>query len=1156
MSSDSIREPTDQQRRAITATERNAVVVAGAGTGKTFVLVRRFVSLLEANPDWPIGAVVAITFTNRAADEMRARVRAEFEQRRRTAEDHAARRRWSELLAQIEAARITTIHGLCSEIVRANAAVAGVDPAFEVLDAAQAAILRADAVDLALAEVNQDATLSLEDGAAVVEVIGRYNEQDIRKALKDARLLSVDIPRARDLDTLREEWELQALNLFASPHVPMLDLDIPDGNDKLADIARQAVSDLARFNDRDYKSDERFAALRALLDIKINVGSKNFWPDLAQAKEDLDTVRIDAKALMNRIGASPDEQDIDAAVLLTGWIILLQRTRAAYSRLKQTRAALDYDDLERYAAQILNHKAAATRYVGAEFRHVMVDEFQDTNEQQWDIVKRIAPPEHRGALFIVGDPKQSIYGFRGADVTVFGRAQHEIELWGGDVLYLTESFRTHKPLIESLNQLFTTALKAPPEAREQAVYVEFDESQHLQSRRNDTPESKYLATYFVPAGGERKNLIVREARAVARKIKSLVRGQDRLVFDTRTGSYRKPEYGDIALMLRKFTNVSAFERALNDEGIPYITLGGQGFYGRREVKDLLSALRALHNPADELALASALHSPLFAVSDVDLLILRQPRTVDGEDERRVLPLYDALIAEAAERSAESSEYDPLVFSADVLMRLAPLVGRAPVEVLLQKLIHATGYMATLAGLPDGQQMRANVEKLIDRARETGITALNQFVRYLNDMTESESKEGGVALQADNAVRLTTIHSSKGLEYPIVWIADACSTRQDGAKGLLNFSGELGCKLPLADQRTHPHKGKDDKLHPYVFERNNMLAAERSDAESLRLLYVAATRAQDALFVSGISDGKDIKGWLGLMGQHFEPEELLPPISAPNEKAGPVAQLFATEALDFPLAHTLPAAPPPSKLHLSASDIKALGGYFSGPEDRKKAFNRRLRHRIFDETSEPIELLTYSDATDGVGGRRFGTLVHDALRFGYDTLLETDRPKVEALLEAMAWELGITQRNDVEIAVDNARSLLTRYRKSALAREIDQAQAVYRELPFVYQRDGHVIHGYIDLLYRDAQGEWTVVDYKTDGVKSDRASQEHHAKIYCLQLAVYAEAVAAQTGQIPRALLVYLKHPDRPIEFNNAMLAAELEKVPLYKLIEMLNAETG
>src|SRR5690606_28392905 len=197
------------------------------------------------------------------------------------------RRRWSELLAQIEAARITTIHGLCSEIVRANAAVAEVDPAFEVLEPAQAAILRADAVNLALAEAVKPDALSTEEAALAGDVVARYSEQEIRDALNAAHLLNAAIPPARDLDALREEWEAYALNQFESPYVPLLDLDIPSGDDRLADAARQAVHDLAQFNRRDNSIDERLEALRCLKSIKINVGSKSFWPDIAGAKGDL-----------------------------------------------------------------------------------------------------------------------------------------------------------------------------------------------------------------------------------------------------------------------------------------------------------------------------------------------------------------------------------------------------------------------------------------------------------------------------------------------------------------------------------------------------------------------------------------------------------------------------------------------------------------------------------------------------------------------------------------------------------------------------------------------------------------------------------------------------------------------------------------------------
>lgn len=1160
MSSEAVREPTTQQRQAITATERNTVVVAGAGTGKTFVLVRRFVALLEDNPDWPIGAVVAITFTNRAADEMRARVRAEFEQRRSSATDDVSRRRWNDLLAQIEAARITTIHGLCSEIVRANAAIAKVDPAFEVLDEAQAVMLRTDAVHLALAEAVQPGGLSWEDAAAAANVIMQYNEQEIRDTLKDAHLLSLTIPPARDLNALCDEWEAELHKRCASAFVPMPDFDPPDNEDLMAVKARAALADLVRFK-QSSNAQERLDALRDLSKINLQGGSTKLWPEGKDAKETLKQVRADALALLARIGEPPDEQDIDAKVLLNGWKILLRGTRSAYSHLKQLRAALDYDDLERYAAEVLANDAVAKRYVGAEFRHVMVDEFQDTSEPQWEIVQRIAPPDIHGTLFIVGDPKQSIYGFRGANVTVFETARKAVDACGGDILFLTESFRTHAPLVGALNGLFAEIMTPRPDALEQGVFVEFEPSQHLQSRRSDAPTGEYLATYTVPKGqGHTENDLLREARVVAQKIKALVKQGDPLVFDRHKGEYRGPRYGDIALLLRSFKGkLEVFERALNDEGIPYIALGGQGFYGRREVKDLLSALRALHNPADALALAAALHSPLFTVSDGDLLLLRQPQQVDGEEKRSILPLYDALMAEAARRRTGRASYDPLVFSADVLTKLAPLVGRAPVETLLKALIHETGYMAILAGLPDGQQMRANVEKLIDRARETGIAALNKFVRYLNDMTGAEAKEGGVALQADNAVRLSTIHSSKGMEYPVVWIANACSTSKVGSTDLLNFArsnSELGCKLPLADQRVILEGSKEKTVHPYVFSRNNILSAEREEAESLRLLYVATTRAQDALFISGVPAKDNISGWLGMIAPHFPPQAVDPAPPVAEGRARSTAPSDSTEPLDFPLARTLPAAPPPTRLHLSASDIKSLGGHFSGPEDRKESFTRRLRHRIFDEMAEPVEMLTYGEGPVGPGGRRFGTLVHDALRFGYDTLIKTDSKQVNALLAAMAWELGITRQNELEAAVDQARQMLARYRHSELAREIEQAEAVYRELPFVYQRDGHVIHGYIDLLYRDAAGAWTIVDYKTDHVKAGREGLANHARIYCLQLAVYSEAVAAQTGQTPRAMLVYLKYPDQPVIYDNDMLQAELKKVPLHKLIELLSAEAG
>lgn len=1152
---DSRRNATPEQHAAISTDDRNIVVVAGAGTGKTFVLVRRFVELLDRNPSWPISAIVAITFTNRAAGEMRARVRAELEYRRREATQESERRRWSDLLAQIEAARITTIHGLCSEIIRANAASAAIDPAFEVLDDTQAGILRENAVTLALAEAAGSGVLIEEERALALNVIARYSESEIVSSLSSAALLDADLEEVRRFEDVQGMWEQSIRRLLDHAELPELTLVADSIDDRLATQYVEATHHLQLLRDPTVHATEQYEALTALTKIDLSVGSAKKWPDVKLAKPELNDLKECAKGLAKRAAAPPDDQDEDAAELLRGWQLLIARTRYHYHALKQYKVALDYNDLERYAALVLTAEDVRARYINAEFRHVMVDEFQDTNKRQWEIVKAVAPPDQSGKLFLVGDPKQSIYSFRGADVTVFEKARREISMHSGLVLYLTESFRTHQALADKLNTVFTSLLRARPDAFNPDVFVAYDESQRLNSRRDAAPDIEYAGLYAIPNGdaGEES---VSEAQYVARTLRHLVDSGAKLVW--KESAYQPVRYGDIAVLLRSFrSKVEGFERALSEEGIPYITLGGQGFFGKREVRDLISTLKALNNPSDQLSFAAALHSPLFGVSDSDLLVLRGRQRSDGKHGPQRLPLLEALYAEASDRRSRSSEYDPVVFSADVLKRLEPLVGRVPVEALLQAVIQETGYMATLSTLPYGQQMRANVEKLVDRARDSGLTALNLFVRFLHDMTEAEAKEGGAALQAEDAVRITTVHSSKGLEYPVVWIADHVKRVGGRNEMVLNWTTELGCKMPRLDRRPrYPDKPNDDSLmHPFIYRHNDALRNEQDDAESLRVFYVAATRAQDALFLSGkFNKGGPAQGWAGNVSGIFTAAEFAAPtVRTHRVEVGSAPDAESQASLDFPLARTLPAAPPPEVLHLSASDVTALGGWFSAPTDtQKKAYERRLRRRVLSEQSEPVRMLTYDSRDLGLVARRTGTLIHDALRYGYDVLIETDKTRAMALIRAMAWENGITQADDLDKAVDTVIGALMRYRHSDLCRELEQTQAIYRELPFVYKRDGNVIHGVIDLLYRGTDGVWTVVDYKTD--KVDVENLRAHARTYHLQMAVYAEAVEAQTGREPRVMLVFLRHPDKPVLLSRAELNAELESVPLNTLIEILREE--
>lgn len=1140
---------TDAQREAITTTDRNVVVIAGAGTGKTFVLVQRFIEQFAQHPDWPISAVVAITFTNRAAGEMRSRVRDELGKRLRAAVTPAERRRWSDLLSQIEAARITTIHGLCSEIARANAAAAGIDPGFDIIETAQAVLLREDAVTRALAELSSDACpLSPLARQNALDVAGRYGEEEIRTALKNSELLSASRGEALSREELYATWEADVARLLQLDMLPALTFTPPNNDDRLATVYREAIRLKIVLTSPLSSVGDRFEALTALAGLKAIHGQTGNWPDLEAGRGELKELIAAANDLVKRLDAPPDAQDDDAAALLAGWHALFERTRWHYDELKRQRAVLDYDDLEFYASEVLRHDDVRARYVGTEFRHVMVDEFQDTNARQWAIVRAVAPPENAGSLFIVGDPKQAIYTFRGADVTVFEKARQDIVAHGGAVVHLSRSFRTHGELVSTLNALFAEMLQRPDDAIERNAFVVFDEAQQLSAKRQTAPDAPFIGVYTLLRGDDGESALSREARTVAHRLREMVRRGERLVFDE--GTYRPVRYGDIALLLRTFsTRVAHFERAFSEAGIPFVTFGGRGFYGQREVRDLISALRALYNPADNLALAAALHSPLFAVSDVDLLLLRQKKPMEGEDVRPYALLYDALMHEADERRGHDA-YDPLVFSADVLAELRPFSGRAPVETLLSKLIHATGYMATLNGLPNGTQMRANVDKLMDNARSSGITALNLFVRHLNDMTDGVVREGGAALQSADAVRITTIHSSKGLEYPVVWLADAGSTRAGGHELVLNLVDHLGCKMPRPDQE---ESGKT-VVHPYLYRRNRHRLKDWQDAERLRLFYVAATRAADALFISGTRNKNDIPGWLGAVAGHLSATSLNPPVKTPRAETPPPEAWDGDIAQDYPLARTLPAAPPPERLHLSASDITALGGKHRSPDaSRRRKYEYHLRRRIFNEQQQPLPLLTYDSKMGRLSARVTGILTHDALRYGYDTLLESDPAQLNALLSAMAWEEGLTYQDDIDRVVDSTLGALNRYRRSELCRELDATRAVYRELPFVFQRDGHVIHGIIDLLYRDSQGRWTLIDFKTDNVPE--AALRAHAQTYHLQMAVYAEAVAAQTGTSPRVQLVFLKYPDKPVTLDAQELADELAAVPLRSIVEAMAEPT-
>ena len=284
------------------------------------------------------------------------------------------------------------------------------------------------------------------------------------------------------------------------------------------------------------------------------------------------------------------------------------------------------------------------RYLGAEFKHVLVDEFQDTNAAQWTIIQRLADPTQPGRLFVVGDPKQSIYGFRGADVSVFDRVRDEITAQGAS-LELATSFRTHHRLVECLNALFAHLLQRDPHSpvSEYEIALGARMEAHRQEAPSDAPvlELLLLDKERLKEAEFDEEQAARhwEAREIARRLKQMVEVEGRIVFDKKQQIHRPMHYGDAALLFQAMSSVTIYEEVFKAEGIPYLTVAGKGYYDRQEVWDLLNLLRALYNPADDLALAAALRSPLFSLSDDALLALRRGQELSARAQHAV-PLQE------------------------------------------------------------------------------------------------------------------------------------------------------------------------------------------------------------------------------------------------------------------------------------------------------------------------------------------------------------------------------------------------------------------------------------------------------------------------------------------------------------------------------------
>jgi len=1151
-------EITSNQEIAIRTHDRNLMVVAGAGSGKTYVLVNRYLALLEANWDWPLNALVAITFTRKAAQEMRDRVRQELEKRHHAAQYDAERDCWAGRIASMDSARINTIHGLCASILRANAAEAQIDPRFEVLDEVQAARLLDDAIEVVLGAV-------VAEGDPAFELFAFYDAHVIDGALKE--LIHVDLgDLPLDLfahwETMLEQNCIRLINRFLESELLQYVRawepvgGWPADDDKLINVWSECKALLSNLIQQD-NYELRLEILAAVYELNPNVGSAKKWTEhgttIQLVRQPIKRLKDELKPIFEGLG----EVDQQAARLIPLWHRLINRAQVAYRVAKSRDALVDFNDLERLTRELLyRHPAVRARYRQAEFKHLLVDEFQDTNADQWDIVRALADLASPGGLFIVGDSKQSIYQFRGADVSVFNYARRDIQASGGLTVPLVRSYRAHRPLVDNLNHLFGHLLRKDANSIVRDYQVEFED--RMEAER-ESPPTDFPALEFLLLNqdeySDQENPADQcrcwEAYEIAMYLRQMVEVDRRLIYDKQLKHVRPMGFGDVALLFRAMTDVNLYEDVFKAVGLPFVTVSGRGYYNRQEVWDLINLLTALHNPADNLCLAAALRSPLFNLSDDALLALRLVR----DENRKRLLLWDALDHPVGVPDDEL----PLVeFARGCLYRLRGLAGRVTISELLRDILDCTGYLATLTSLPDGARRRGNVEKLLDKAGSSGQVTLGGFSQYLRDMSASEVHEGEALVDVKDVVTVMTIHGSKGLEFPLVVLVDLSRKPKSDTTPPVMFTAQYGltCKVRIGDN--------DKMVGCYAHEQASKLYKLREEAERKRLLYVAATRAQDYLILSGqvnqVETDDDYgdpvwksDGWMGTLLDLLGPEGFsarpgmtvheyegwgrvrlnLPERPPPNEalwSGGRSAKLLwdhpaVQEGEPLPGDAHEPILLYPVKVdrsrlarHLTATQIADLGG-----AEFDERYRDKFRRSILHDVATPIGEV--SSRKHEVSQRIIGEIVHEALGWWR---FPTEYDNLESILKSYAWELGVVDVGQQKYAIQEARKLLQQTMNSDVYRWLEGAKQIYRELPFLFKSDHRTIHGVLDVLFQRADDSWGIIDYKTSYVPGFVAGMRpllrEHAQRYHLQVGVYAAAVKEQLGGIrPDVYIHYIRY---------------------------------
>ncbi len=1074
-------------RTAVDQTARTAVrddhdvslfVEAGAGTGKTTALVDRVVALV-ASGRIELRELAAITFTEAAAAELRDRIRGALE--RAVAgdtvgvEDADARQRCSDALDQLEEAGLTTLHGFAQRLLTEHPLEAGLPPGFEVLDDIQARV-----------------AFEQRWGEFLDHL---YDDPGLRDTLLVGLVLGLRFDHLRDVAKLLHDHIDRMGPSFAAEVPPPVDITpLLDALDHLAELRRTLcttsddrlgvhIDELAAYRASLAAAVDRLDRLEWLADAtKIASGKKgqkgNWTCDVAEAR----TATADTEALRASI---VETQRRAVLHTLLGRVMDFVRAHAAERRREGT---LEFHDLLVLARDLLRTDPAVREAAARRWRCVLLDEFQDTDPLQIQLAVLLATsepnagrldwqevPVDAGALVVVGDPKQSIYRFRRADLGMYHEAQHRLGL---TEVALVENFRSVPGVLDFVNHVFGGLL---PEAVPGVQAAHVDLQPHRDAIGTDVAVRLLGNAVDAPVVEVREH----EAADVA-AIVHAVKREHWQVEDTRTGAVRDADFQDIAILIPSRTVLPGLEDALERAGIPVRVESQSLLFSTAEVRDLLSILAAIDDPSDEISVVAALRSPGFGCSDADLADFVAAR---GRWNYRV----DA--PEALDPA------HPVVAGLRALREFWDQRWWRSVSETVEAVVRERRLLELAVAKRRPRDHWRRIRYLLDQARawdDAGSATLRSFVDWAREQADERARviESVAPEPDDDAVRILTIHGAKGLEFPVVVLA-GLSTQPPNSTPAVVWDATGTPEFTIGT------KASNTRVTTSGYEAAREAEKAHDEAERLRLLYVAMTRARDHLVVS-LHHKMGTRCHARAVSEHVE--------GAPAREIVPDPWT--------PPAHTRPAgtaAAEPSTFEawLAARDeVLAAAG-------RARSIAATTLAKAGDGSAEADEPASDTPPTDAPPWRRgrAGTAVGRAVHAVLQTVDLATGTDVASASRAQALGEGVPGRED------EVRDLVEAVLRAPIVRAtVERGLRFWREVPVAAEIEGLLLEGFIDLLVETDEG-LVIVDYKTDRVDGD-ADLDAAVARYAVQGAAYAVALEAVLGQpVTRCVFVFARTGD-------------------------------